>query len=316
MARLAHLFTICLAALALTAAAATGAPAKPGATTGGATNVLTQSARVSATISPNGADTTYYFQYGTTSGYGQATTPLTVTGTGSHKVFADLAGLTPATKYHYRILASNSAGAATGADRTFTTRRQPLGINFGALPNPVRFGGGTTLLGQVTGTGSGGANVTIQARQFPYVEPFRPVGNTLIADGEGRFSLPVLTVPFATQYRALVAGKSTSAIVGVSVVPRISTQVVTRVRRGARVTFHGLLTPALPGTPMAIQRRNSKGGWTLIGGMVSRTYSTTRSKYRKRVRITSTGIYRVYAGVSDGRFVPGTGREIRIVARR
>ena len=278
--------------------------------------MLTQSARVSATVSPNGADTTYYFQFGTTSGYGQTTPPLTVAGSGSHKVFADLAGLTPATKYHYRILASNSAGASTGADRTFTTRRQPLGIDFGALPNPVRFGGGTTLLGQVTGTGSAGANVTIQARSFPYTEPFRPAGNTLVADGQGRFSLPVLTVPFATQYRAVVAGRSTSAIVGVSVVPRISTQVVTRVHRGARVTFHGLITPALPGTPMAIQRRNSKGGWTLIGGMVSRTYTAARSKYRKRVRITSTGIYRVYAGVSDGRFVPGTGREVRIVARR
>lgn len=277
--------------------------------------MLVQSARISATVDPNGSATTYYFQYGTSTAYGQTTPALTVTG-GSRKVFADLTGLAPATKYHYRILASNSAGASTGADRTFTTRRQPLGITFGALPNPVRFGAGTTLLGQVTGTGSGGANVTVQARSFPYTEPFRPAGNTLIADSQGRFSLAVLTVPFATQYRAVVAGKSTSAIVGVSVVPRISTQVATRVRRGGRVTFHGLITPALPGTPMAIQRRNSKGGWTLIGGMISRTYTATRSKYRKRVRITSSGVYRVYAGVSDGRFVPGTGREVRIVARR
>lgn len=304
------------AVLLILPASALAAPSKPAVVTGGATNVLQQSARVSATVDPNGADTTYYFQYGTSTRYGASTPALMLSGSNVQKVVADLAGLVPATKYHYRVLASNSIGASTGADRTFTTPKQPLGITFGATPNPVRFGMSTTLSGQVTGTGNGGANVRIESRPFPYTDEFRPAGNTLVADAEGRFSLPVLTVPLNSQYRAVVAGRAASAIVGVVVTPRVSTYVTTRVRRGRYVTFRGFLTPALPGTLMAIQRRTSKGGWSLIGGMASRAYTAGRSRYRKHVRITSTGVYRVYAGVTNGMYVPATGREVRIVARR
>ena len=60
-----------LAALALPAAAqAFGAPK---ATTGGARTVSYGSATLGGAVNPNGADTSYYFQYGPTKAYGSQT---------------------------------------------------------------------------------------------------------------------------------------------------------------------------------------------------------------------------------------------------
>ena len=114
----------------------------------------------------------------------------------------------------------------------------------------------------------------------------------------------MLSVPFATQYRVVQAGKNlASAIVTVGVACRLSTNVGSyRVTRDHLVTFSGTLKPALPGTLLAIQRKDSKGRWQLVGGMAARTSNATQAKYTRRVRIHSTGTYRVYAGVSDGKF--------------
>jgi hypothetical protein len=47
--------------------------AAPGAVTQPATDVTATSATLNGTVSPNGEDTTYYFQYGTTTEYGTQT---------------------------------------------------------------------------------------------------------------------------------------------------------------------------------------------------------------------------------------------------
>ncbi len=49
------------------------AAAKPVVATGAASSVLTQSATLNGTVDPNGSDTTYYFEYGTTTAYGRRT---------------------------------------------------------------------------------------------------------------------------------------------------------------------------------------------------------------------------------------------------
>src|ERR1700689_1101633 len=61
----------------------------------------------------------YFFQYGTTSGYGQETPEESTTT--SKVVNAHLAGLEPGTEYHYRLVAKNVNGSNFGEDRTFTT---------------------------------------------------------------------------------------------------------------------------------------------------------------------------------------------------
>jgi PKD repeat protein len=99
----------------------------PQATTGAATSVSRSSATVHGTVNPFGLDTTYYFQYGTSTGYGKSTAHLGAgVGTSAAAVSGDLRGLTPGTEYHYRLVASSSAGIVDGADRHFKTAGKKL----------------------------------------------------------------------------------------------------------------------------------------------------------------------------------------------
>jgi DNA-binding beta-propeller fold protein YncE len=101
-----------------------------------ATNVSSTSVDVGAQVNPYLLSTTYHFEYGTTTGYGQSTPESTSIGadTEAHNASAHIQGLAPNTVYHYRVVASNSAapGGVAGADRTFTT--QPSASGF-ALPD-------------------------------------------------------------------------------------------------------------------------------------------------------------------------------------
>ncbi|MGN6372951.1 MAG: hypothetical protein ACTHM1_08155 [Solirubrobacteraceae bacterium] len=100
----------------------------PAASTGAASEVTPESASLSGTVTTYGAATTYYFQYGTTTAYGQQSStgslpaapgqPASATTT---DVQAAIAGLSPSTTYHYRLLASNAGGTTVGEDQTFTT---------------------------------------------------------------------------------------------------------------------------------------------------------------------------------------------------
>jgi hypothetical protein len=94
----------------------------PSATTGAAGQVGTSAATLSGIVTPFGAQTSYAFEYGTTTGYGSATaSKLLNPSTQASAVSADATGLKPATLYHYRVVATSSAGTTRGADRTFTT---------------------------------------------------------------------------------------------------------------------------------------------------------------------------------------------------
>ncbi|MBC8094828.1 MAG: autotransporter-associated beta strand repeat-containing protein [Akkermansiaceae bacterium] len=87
-----------------------------------ATNVTTTTATLNGTVNPNGTATSAYFQYGTNASYGNVTL---ITNLGSsnalQSVSLPLAGLTPGLTYHYRIVATNSAGTNVGSNITFTT---------------------------------------------------------------------------------------------------------------------------------------------------------------------------------------------------
>ncbi len=94
----------------------------PAALTAGATGVAPSSATLNGTVNPNGLATSFHFVYGTTTAYGSATAATSAgSGTAATGVSASLAGLAPNTTYHYQLLASNSAGASSGGDRTFST---------------------------------------------------------------------------------------------------------------------------------------------------------------------------------------------------
>jgi hypothetical protein len=97
----------------------------PGTVTGDATDVTETSAVLNGTINPVGLQSGYHFEYGLTSAYGSRIPESieAVAGNGrAPRIFSrTIEGLQPGTTYHYRLVASNSAGVAEGIDRTLTT---------------------------------------------------------------------------------------------------------------------------------------------------------------------------------------------------
>jgi Fibronectin type III domain len=93
----------------------------PVVTTNLATFIASFSARLNGSVDPHGLPTTVYFQYGTTTSYGLTTAIQSKTGNTYQNVTANISGLTASTTYHFRIVATNSAGIRYGSDRTFTT---------------------------------------------------------------------------------------------------------------------------------------------------------------------------------------------------
>src|SRR5207237_723074 len=93
----------------------------PAVITNRATYIASYSAKLKNEVDPHGLTTTVYFQYGTTTSYGLTTAIQSKTGDTYQNVVATIGGLTASTTYHFRIVATNSAGTRYGADRTFTT---------------------------------------------------------------------------------------------------------------------------------------------------------------------------------------------------
>ena len=303
--------------LTLVVPAAAQAATAPVATTGGSTMITAGSARVVGSVDPNGLSTTYQVQYGTTVAYGLVTPEQTVSGDGRKAITFDVSGLAPATAYHYRLIAQNSKGLSRGKDRTFKTKAQPLGVNFSASPNPILVGATTTISGTLTGTGNGDRQVILESNPFPYTQGFKQVRNAIVTDAAGNFNFGLQPVAANTQYRVSLPDKPSvvSPIVVVSVTPRVSTQLgTTRVTKGHQLTFAGTISPALDGTPIAIQKL-AGSSWVTVAGTVARHRSSGTSTYSKKVTIRRGGRYRVYVGVANGSFVPTTGREVVIHAR-
>jgi hypothetical protein len=79
-------------------------------------------------VDPGGAATTYYFEYGpdACAGGGCASVPIGQNGAlgkgiGRVRVSRAISGLKAGTTYHYRLVATNSAGMTVGDDATFST---------------------------------------------------------------------------------------------------------------------------------------------------------------------------------------------------
>ena len=101
---------------------ATLAAAPPTVATGSASNVLTKTATLNGTVDPNGSPTTYWFEYGTTSAYGQRTASAAAgSATTAGQVAAQVAGLAANTAYLYRLVASNGSGTSYGLGQVLET---------------------------------------------------------------------------------------------------------------------------------------------------------------------------------------------------
>jgi hypothetical protein len=88
--------------------------------------------------------TSYHFEYGPTAAYGQSTPAGSAVGSVDENVSAVIAGLHPATAYHFRLVATNAGGTTRGADQTMTTLVRPVG--HAAIPARAQVKGGKALV--------------------------------------------------------------------------------------------------------------------------------------------------------------------------
>jgi len=143
-----------------------------------------------ASVNPQGLATTYAFQYGTNTSYGDTTGNASAgSGTAARDVSVTVRGFTPGVTYHYRVVATNADGTTAGADHTLRTALPPAkapaiiatapfapsanGVTFTAVVNPnaasttYRFQYGTsTAYGLETFGKSLGASVVPQPVSF------------------------------------------------------------------------------------------------------------------------------------------------------
>ena len=143
----------------ISGAVANGAPgvAGPGTTGTYAPSISPQSAELQGGVYPNGEDTTYYWEYGTTTDYGDTTQAKDIgPGTAPVQVTDSLTGLSAGMTYHYRLVAQNALGTSIGYDYALTT---PATVatsptqGTGQNPTPPT----TTTTSNPPGTGSGGS---------------------------------------------------------------------------------------------------------------------------------------------------------------
>jgi len=98
-----------------------GATGSPVVVTNSATLIASFSAALNALVDPHGLTTSVHFQYGTTTSYGLTTAPQSHSGNTYLNVTSNVSSLTASTTYHFRIVASNTAGTTLGSDKTFNT---------------------------------------------------------------------------------------------------------------------------------------------------------------------------------------------------
>lgn len=125
--------------------------AGPDARTGPASAVTAAGATLTGSVDARGRATTWWFEYGTTTGYGSRTSSKSaVTKVGDQNVSAAIGGLRTATTYHFRLVATNDAGTTTGSDQSFSTGTPPVPSTGAAL---VSAGGTVTFAGVVQPNG-------------------------------------------------------------------------------------------------------------------------------------------------------------------
>ena len=110
------------------------APAAPSVATGYGAYTCNLRYTMAGSITPNGLDTIWWFQWGPVGGSDSPTASDVVAGTneGPVGVFSLITGLAPGTTYHYQLYGSNADGIASGGDSSFITAGLPGAVTSGA----------------------------------------------------------------------------------------------------------------------------------------------------------------------------------------
>ena len=201
-------------------------PSAPAVTTGAGSGITNTAATLNGTVNPDGAATTYQFQYGTSTSYGSVT-PASPASAGSGSsaigVSAGLTGLSASTTYDYRLVATNATGTTDGGNQTFTTAATS---SSGSAFTPV--GGliqGTSLTPSVTTQAVGDVillHVTTQGAAPTGISggdaTWKQVGTTLTGSVNSGFFAAVYegTVTTAGTAKATVTTSGTASVVRIA----------------------------------------------------------------------------------------------------
>jgi hypothetical protein len=94
----------------------------PAVATSSAASITTTTATLEGSVDPGNGETTYFFQYGTSTIYGVQTVPATLdAGSTTVSVSASIRGLKATTSYVFRLVASNSEGTSYGLPQYLVT---------------------------------------------------------------------------------------------------------------------------------------------------------------------------------------------------
>jgi hypothetical protein len=290
------------------------ATSPPSVYTGEGAELTTSSATLKGSIDPDNQQTSYYFQWGQSTAYGEQT-PSTPLGSGTQTIHVSvpIAGLTAYTTYHYRLVAVGALHTTDGQDRTFTTKKIPLTFTVAPIPSRDVFGSPFSVDGTLSGTGSAGHAVVLEANPFPFLAGFKAVGNPEMTGPGGSFSFSVPGLPQNTQLR--VATLETPPVNSPVAVELVAVRVTLHLRPTGRhgyARLYGTVTPAEVGALVSFQLLRPDGRPVAVSSTVITSGSADFSRFSRVVRIRRSGLYRAYVRVASGAQVSNDSRAILI----
>ena len=260
MTRVTPVLIVALTVLASSATAGLAAT-PPGARTGGASDITSQTATLKGTVNPHGVPTAFYFQFGRTKGYGTRTSTSDAgSGLKGRGISAPVTGLMPLTIYHYRLVAFSTAGTTRGGDRTFRTPQIPTASTISVSPNPVVYGKTVFVSGALTGPDIGGKKVALQSKPFPFTGPFQQIGNTVLSSPVGAYSFiwpPTVTMQLRVLDQSRPSVKSPIFTASVALATTLRVRNLHRSRRP--ILFRGHVTARSGWKPGADPAQEAKG---------------------------------------------------------
>ena len=286
-------------------------------------DITIDAARLTASLDANRSATTFHFEYGTTTRFGSRT-PERAGGEGADPVPVSepLTGLQPATRYRWRLVATNAAGTRRGSTRSFTTARLPSSISLSLSPRTPRWGRPVTLGGRVSGAGVNKTPIALEAQRFPFDAGFVQVATTS-AGHDGGYLFSVDDVWTTTRYRAVTRTQVPAVSPVVTAFSRVVAGARARHRSRRKARIEGSILPAVTGQ-VSLQRRTlgkrrtrSDRRWVFVRRKALSPTDELRSRYRFNVRrARATRRYRVRATPdAGGAHVRGTSRTVKVKKR-
>ncbi|HEY4451158.1 MAG TPA: hypothetical protein VGN13_06145 [Solirubrobacteraceae bacterium] len=295
---------------------------RPRVSTGAVTHVHGGSGQLEGTVNPSGLPTTYYFQYGPTVAYGSVTPAVTLpAGVTAVRVGQLVNGLLVG--YHYRLVASNSAGAAHGSDRLFSTQLIANKLELPKEPRVAVYGSSIAITGHLSGTANAGRKVVLQSSPFPYLAPFATISAPVTTNALGTFSLRATDLLLGAEMRVST----------LDVLPLYSGLI--HVHVAVKVTFHarpsgtaglirlyGTVTPALRGVKVDFQlakavrpgRSERETAFATQFAVKVKHATHSFSRFSTIVRLRHSGNYRALVKPPEGALVTGSSAHLKLHA--